>query len=272
MSCPFVATGRNSPATPGNGPPSRFIVKAVALRVYSSDTDASVNGHAPIDDDEQDDEFEGSEHDYSTLFDAPSYSEFIKTAPNSRARSYERRVQSMMKAGLVMSLNNHQWPDAATFLKHGPGFAKAAGNLAAEDARAAALVEMLTAPDSPYIMFAMVALPFIAQLVRNHQPDIKQAGATWRERRAERKQAKLSGAKPRATAPPITVHLFKREFKIPIRLRLKLPNLKNIFKAFLAPTQFPNEIAAEVFNDESVVKALHKMGIYPRQAPDETQD
>ena len=271
MSCPFVATGRNSPATPGNGPHARFIDKAEALRLYSSDTDASPNGSTPLIDDDEDDDFEGTEHDYSTLFDAQSYSEFIKTAPNSKARSYERRVQSMMKAGLVMSLNNHQWPDAATFLKHGPGFAKAAGNLAAEDARAAQIVEMLTAPDSPYIMFAMVALPFIAQLARNHQPDIRQAGATWKERRAERKQAKLAGAKPRVSAPPITVHLFRREFKIPIRFRLKLPNLKNIFKAFLAPTQYPDEITAEVFNDVSVIKALHKMGIYPRQAPDETQ-
>lgn len=242
------------------------------MKIFSSDTDASANGHAPpIDDNEQEDEFEGSEFDYSALFDAPSYSEFIKTAPNSKARSYERRVQSMMKAGMVMSLNNHQWPDAATFLKHGPGFAKAAGNLAAEDARAAQIVDMLTAPDSPYIMFAMVALPMIAQLTRNHQPDIRQAGATFRERRAERKQAKLSGAKPRAATPPITIHVFKREFKIPIRLRVKLPNFKNAFKAFLAPTQYPDEIAAEVFNDESVRKALHKMGIYPRQErPDES--
>jgi len=240
------------------------------VQIYSSDSDASTaNGHAPPSDDEEPDDFEGSEFDYSTLFDAPSYSEFIKTAPNSKARSYERRVQSMMKAGMVMSLNNHQWPDAATFLKHGPGFAKAAGNLAAEDARAAHMVDMLTAPDSPYIMFAMVAIPMIAQLSRNHQPDFKAAGATFRERRAERKQAKLSGSKPRATAKIVTVRVFKWEFKIPIRFRVKLPSFRNAFKAFLAPTQYPDEITSEVFNDPSVIKALHKMGIYPRQAPDE---
>jgi hypothetical protein len=243
------------------------------VKLYGSDTDASSNGHAPpIDDESDDDDFEGSQYDYSTLFNAPSYSEFIKTAPNSRARSYERRVQSMMKAGMVASLNARNWPDAATFLKHGPGFAKAAGNLAAEDTRAAHIVDMLTAPDSPYIMFAMVAIPMVAQLVRNHEPNIKTAGATWKERRTERKQAKLSGASPRMKAPPITVHIFKREFKIPIRFRVKLPSLKNAFKAFLAPTQYPDEIAAEVFNDESVIKALHKMGLFPREGePDEAQ-
>lgn len=232
------------------------------MKLYGSETD-SRNGSRPEDDEEE--ELLEEQYDYSTLFDAPSYSQFIKTAPNSKAQTYEKRVQSMMKAGMVGSLNAHNWADAATFLKHGPGFAKAAGNLAAEDARAAAIVEMLTAPDSPYVMFFMVAIPMVAQLVRNHQPDIQKAGSTWRERRAERKQAKLSGAKIRTSAPPITVRIFKREFKLPIRFRLKLPNLKNVFKAFLAPTQYPDEIAAEVFNDISVIKALHKMGIYPRE-------
>jgi hypothetical protein len=244
------------------------------LKIYGSDTDANANGSAPHPGEDDPEIPLDEEYDYSTLFNAPSYSQFIKTAPNSKAMTYERRVQSMMKAGMVASLNNHQWPDAATFLKHGPGFAKAAGNLAAEDPRAAAIVEMLTAPDSPYVMFFMVAIPMIAQLTRNHQPDIKAAGTTFREKRAERKQAKLSGgtgAKQRTSKPPITVHIFKREFKIPIRFRVRLPNFRNVFKAFLAPTQYPEELAAEVFNDESVVKALHKMGIYPRRedAPEE---
>jgi hypothetical protein len=240
------------------------------LKLYSEDTDASANGHAPpIDVEEPDeDEFDGSEHDYSKLFDAPSYSDFIKTAPNSTARSYERRVQSMMKAGMVASLNNQNWADAATFLKHGPGFAKAAGNLAAEDARARGILDMLTAPDSAYVMFFMVGIPLVAQLARNHQPDFDKAGETFRERRVERKRRKIAGEKPHTSTPPITIHIFKREVKLPIRLRIKLPNLKNSFKAFLAPTQHPNAIASEVFNDPAVVKSLHKMGIYPHEAPD----
>lgn len=232
------------------------------MRVYESDS--SVNGSATL---FEDDELE-EQYDFSTLFNAPSYSEFIKTAPNSKARSYERRVQSMMKAGMVMSLNAKQWPDAATFLKHGPGFAKAAGNLAAVDPKAAAVVDMLTAPDSPYIMFAMVALPFVSQLMRNHQGQITEAATTAKERRAQRKVEKRSGyVKDRK--PPITVHLGKRAITLPIRLRLRLPNVKKVFSAFLAPTQHPGEIAAEVFSDENVVKALHKMGLYPQEGPGE---
>jgi hypothetical protein len=238
---------------------------------------ADVNGSGPyIDDDEREDddsygedEEERELKDFSKLFDAPSYSEFIKTKPNSRAQTYEKRVASMMKAGLVMSLNNHQWPDAATFLKHGPGFAKAAGNLAAEDARAAAIVDMLTAPESPYVMFALVAMPFVGQLFRNHQQEAEKAATTWRERRADRKAAKREGVKPNRSSRVITVRLFRREIKIPIRFTVKLPSLKAIFAPFLAPTQYPDEITAEVFNDVSVLKALHKMGIYPRAESDE---
>jgi hypothetical protein len=229
--------------------------------VYSSETDQSVNGSAP------DAEDLDEQYDFSTLFDAPSYSEFIKTAPNSKARSYERRVQSMMKAGMIMSVNAHNWPDAATFLKHGPGFAKAAGNLAAVDAKAAAIVDMMTAPDSPYLMFAMVALPMISQLARNHQGQIAEVAQTRKQRRAERKQEKLAGIQ-KETAPPITVRLGKRRINVPIRLRIRLP-LKKIFSGFLAPTQDPREITAEVFSDEAVVKALHKMGLFPREARDE---
>lgn len=231
---------------------------------------STVNGSGPsIDDDEREDDELAPESDYSYLFDAPSYSEFIKLKPNSRAKTYERKTASMMKAGLVMSLNSHQYPDAATFLKHGPGFATAAGNLAAEDPRAAKIIDMLTAPDSPYVMFALAAMPLFSQLVRNHERDVKTAATTWREKRAERKQAKISGYKPTKQASPITVRLFKREFKLPIRLRFKLPSFKHMFGAFMTPTQYPDEITQEVFSDPSVVKALHKMGIYPRGESDE---
>lgn len=233
------------------------------MKVYSSDTDQNLNGSAPTDEDEQSQE----EYDYSQLFKAPNYADFIKLAPNSNARTYERKVASVMKAGLVMSLNNEQYPDAATFLKHGPGFATAAGNLAAVDAKAARLIDMITAPDSPYIMFYLAAAPLISQLARNHQPDIQQAGTTFRERRAQRKQERQAGIKQPQT-PPITVRLGKRRITIPIRLRIRIPKLRNIFGAFLSPTQHPGQITQEVFQDPAVIKALHKMGIYPQGGND----
>lgn len=245
------------------------------MKLYSSDADtASSNGHAPlIDDDEQAVTPEEEEaFDYSALFSAPNYADFIKTKPNSRAQGYERKVASIMKAGLVFSLNNQAFPDAATFLKHGPGFAKAAGNLAAEDARAAGIVDMLTAPDSPYVMFALIAFPFIGQIARNHQSDISAGATTWKQRRAERKQAKLAGLKPTVVKPPITVHIGKRAIKIPVRLRIKFPKAGSLFKAFLTPTQHPGQIAEEVFTDPAVIRALHKMGVYPQGGDDDNPE
>lgn len=232
------------------------------MKVYHSDTDdASPNGAGPAIDDppEQDSE----EYDYSQLFEAPNYADFIRTAPGAKANVYRKRVESLMKAGMIASLNANNYADAATFLKHGPGFATAAGNLAAVDARAERLVEMLTAPESPYVMFAMVAIPMVAQLARNHQDDVREAGASFRERRAQRKQERKQGVKREAST--ITVRLFKRQFKVPVRFKIKLPNFKNVFSAFLAPTEHPDRITAEVFQDPAVVKALHKLGVIPRQ-------
>lgn len=235
------------------------------VQLFSDDTAETLNGSGPhIDPGDppfSDEEDETQEYDYSTLFDAPSYSDFIKTPPNAKSRVYERKVQSMMKAGMVMSLNNQQWPDAATFLKHGPGFARAAGNLAAEDARAAQVIDMLTAPDSPYVMFGLVAFGMVAQLVRNHQPEIHEVANTWRQRREDRKNGK-DGA--RVQSPPLVLRIGKRSIKLPIRFRVRLPKFRAILAGFLAPTQRPDTIAQEVFSDPSVVRALHKMGLFPR--------
>lgn len=240
------------------------------MKVYSSQNaeDINLNGHAatadPEIDEEWDDEDEQERQDYSNLFDAPDYSSFIKTKPNSKAKSYEARVASLMKAGLIGSLNAQHYPDAATFLKHGPGFSKAAGNLAAENPQFAAMVEMLTAPESPVVMFALAAIPLFSQLWRNHQSEVSEATSSFKDRRAQRKAEKKAGVKQPATVKPLKFKLFKREWTIPIRVRIKLPNLKNVFKAFLAPTQHPSQITNEVLGDPRVQAELRKMGIYPQ--------
>lgn len=236
------------------------------MKVYASDTvGGSSNGSAPPVDPELEEDWEGEEGelDFSNLFDAPDYSSFIKTKPNTKAKSYEARVASLMKAGLIGSLNAQQFPDAATFLKHGPGFAKATGNLAAEDARIASIVDMITAPESPYVMFALVAIPLVSQLLRNHRSEINEAGATIKQKRAQRKAEKRAGIKQPSTVKPITFKLFRREITIPIRVRFKFPSFKNAFKAFLAPTQHPSQITNEVLGDPRVQAELRKMGLYP---------
>lgn len=237
------------------------------MKVYESETAGadgpSANGTGP---EAPEDDWAGEEEerDFSNLFDAPAYASFIKTKPNSKAKSYEARTASMMRALMLASLNNQQYPDAATFLKYGPGFSKAAGNLAAEDARVAGIIEMLTAPDSPYVMFALCAVPMISQLFRNHQAEVAEAAANVKKTRAEKKRARQAGVQP-PKQPPITVHIFRREVKLPIRVKFRMPKLQGALKAFMGTTQHPSHIAAEVFNDPAVVRAIHEMGLIPRQ-------
>lgn len=235
------------------------------MKVYASESvnDTNLNGTGPVSDDDENLEELEEELDFSNLFDAPDYSSFIKTKPNSKAKSYEARMASMMKAGLIGSLNAENFPDAATFLKHGPGFAKATGNLAAEDARIASIVDMLTAPESPYVMFALVAIPLVSQLLRNHKSELDEAGSSFRQKRAQRKAEKRAGIKQPSTIKPIKVKLFRREITVPIRVRFKFPSLRNAFKAFLAPTQHPAQITNEVLGDPRVQAELRRMGIYP---------
>jgi hypothetical protein len=248
-------------------------IRELPLKVYeSSVTDESPNGYHP-DEDIPDDDWEGEEGelDFSNLFDAPDYSSFIKTKPNTKAKSYEARVASLMKAGLVGSINAGNFPDAATFIKHGPGFAKATGNLAAEDARIASIVDMITAPESPYVMFALVAIPLISQLMRNHKSEIDEAGSTFRQKRAQRKAEKHAGIKQPSTVKPIKVKIFRREWTVPIKVRFKFPSLRNAFKAFLSPTQHPQVITNEVLGDPRVQAELRKMGLYPKSGSRETE-
>jgi hypothetical protein len=238
------------------------------LKLHSAEfvEDQPLNGHNPEPDepDEEEGEEEKEKIDWSDLFRAPNYSDFIRTKPNSNAQKYEARVASLMKAGLMASINAENYPDAATFLKHGPKFSKAAGNLAADNAQFAGLIDIITAPESSTVMFALAAIPLFAQLWRNHQSEVSEAASTFSERRKQRKTERKQGIKPPVTVnKPIRFKLFRRQITIPIRLRIKLPNPAKAFKAFLAPTEDPRRLAYEILGDPKVQNELRKMGIYP---------
>ena len=238
------------------------------MKLHSSEfvEDEHVNGTAPDPDVTEDEEEE--EYDFSDLFSAPNYADFIRTKPNSNAQKYEVRVASLMKAGLMASINAENYPDAATFLKHGPRFSKAAGNLAAESPQFAAMVDMLTAPESPVVMFALAAIPLFGQLWRNHQSEVEQAASTFRQRRAQAKAERKAGVKQPTTVKPLKVKLFKREWTVPIKVRVKFPNPMRFFKAFLAPTVDPRRLTYEVLGDPKVQAELRKMGIHPVSSQD----
>jgi hypothetical protein len=204
------------------------------------------------------------------LFGAPDFATFIKTSQTKQGKTYEAKVASMMKAGMIGSINNEQFADAAAFIKHGPGFSRAAGQLADISERTRALIDMLATPSNPYALFVMTAMPLLSQLLRNHEPDIQTAKTNWRARRMQRKNAKRQGLtikSPRMKS--FTIKLGK--LRIPINIHVPSVKLNMIFSGFKASTSPPGILVNEVFSDPAVIRALQRMGVYPSAPEEETQ-
>lgn len=200
---------------------------------------------------------DGASYSYGALFDAPDFSSLIKGRRSAHAREYETKVKSGLKSVTIAALRSGDLADAATILHHGPGFAAASGDLCAANDKAKAMVDMITAPDNPYVSFAFIAVPFIAQLMRNHEKTLEQipdARKAARARRKERKQAE-------DTRKVATLHipLMRREIKI--RVGMRVNPLRGFGKGFRASTRQPSELIMQVFSDEKLIAALEKQGI-----------
>lgn len=202
--------------------------------------------------------------DWQIITGAADLAFLIKPRKSKRADEYTAKTASFLKAGFMGSMNTGHGADAAAILKHGAQFARATGTLADSSERARHYLDIMTAPDSPWLGFAMTALPLISQLMRNHEATISQipesAKRGWKESRAARKMAKETGIKtPSGPRVNVKIPFIKKE--IGLRLRVKFP-IKTIFRAFASQTDHPDKLAAEVFSDPTVQKALADMQIY----------
>jgi len=199
-------------------------------------------------------------YDYDALIDAPDYSTLVKGTRSRTAREYELKVKSILKAGAMGSLRHGNLPDAATFFRHGPALSAAAGDMADVSDQTRRAIDMLTAPDNPYVMFAVAALPMIAQLWRNHQPQIEQLQATRRQMRKYRKEHPEEFQRPEDKRKNVELTLpFGR--KVSFRVGLKRNPLKGLRFAIHTQTRDPGELVTMVFSDEKLVAALRKQGI-----------
>ena len=195
------------------------------------------------------------------ILDAPDYSTFVKITRTTRSREYERKINSVLKTGFFVALQNGQLPDAATILDKGPSFSLAAGNLADHDERAARIVDMLTAPDNPYVVFAITAIGLVGQLARNHEDVLQNVPQAVRQSRRERKARKAAGTD---NGHRVQIHLpFGRTVSLALRFRFR--SLRNVTKLFRLQTQDPIAIVTRVFSDEKLRKALEKQGIVIRE-------
>lgn len=204
------------------------------------------------------------EVNYSELFGAPDFSSWIKRPRGKVAQEYELKIRSMMKAGVIGSLNNQMFPDAAAFLKYGSGISRAGGELAQADSRARGIIDTITTPTNPYVLFGMACIPLVAQIFRNHKPEVTEVKKSWRQKRVDAKARKEAGLPPveRKTKPRFTIKLGK------MHIPVYTPKLPKISIAFTAQTQDPRRLAYEVFSDRRVIKALEDMGITLRAKED----
>jgi hypothetical protein len=178
--------------------------------------------------------------------------EFIKRPKTAIARDYEKKTQSALNAVMRFCAQNPATvPDAAAIIAYGDDFSAAMGEVAEVNAGTRKMIDLILAPESPYLALAIAGIPLITQIFRNHEASLSSLPYRFRQSKTERKANKVER---KASRPRISFKLFKREIKVTIPFRVKLGFL-------VSQTVEPNALANAVFSNEQVVKALKKRGI-----------
>lgn len=198
----------------------------------------------------------------NVILTAPDFSTFVKSSRTANAKAYERKVQSALKTGFYGALKSGQLPDAATILYYGPNLAQSAGDLADKDERIARGIDMLTAPDNPYVALGLAALAIIGQFARNHEDTLSAIPQAMKEGKRERK-ARRAAEKENPSGRHLELKLpFGRTARIGLRFRLRA--FRKLGLAFKLRSHDPAQLVTEVFSDEKLLKALAKEGIVIR--------
>lgn len=216
--------------------------------------------HDPgTDDDEPEYTANGSAEytDFRLILNAPDFATFIKRTKNARVREYEKRTASALKALALSAMQANDFPDAAAVLWYGPAIATATGHVADTSPRARAMLDVITAPNSPWVALAASLIPLVAQVARNHEPALEELPSKLsmsRKARTARKQARAQAAEE--TPPRFTIKIGKR--RIPIRFQV---NPWRMFTAGVkAQTVDPVVVTSRVFTDEALLAELRRLG------------
>lgn len=215
----------------------------------------SVNGESP---------HEEETYDWRAIWEAPDYAQLISARQSRKAKEYTSKANSVAKALALASINAGDFPDAAAILHHGPPFTHAVGQWADSNDRVAQAVDIITSPSSPVLMFTVTGIALVAQIFRNHEPQLREIPNARKRAKAE-KLARKNTAK--LDPPRFTVKAFGRQWPIRFRSRFQVSKL---FSGFRAQTQEPAQLTMRVFSDEKLVNALEKQGYkLVRNAPAE---
>jgi hypothetical protein len=180
-------------------------------------------------------------------YDEPEPTFVQSTTRGPVAKKYEKKIKTVLNT-IFRQTVSHQAavPDAAAILMYGPQFSEKWGDLAAHDARVRRAIDMvLEGAENPYLAAMMATMPLLLQVYRNHEETLSPKGAVEaiRKSRADAKQRE-----PKRLRIPFT----KRYLEF--RFRLRVPAVQNM-------TNDPQQLAAYVFNNEDIIRAMRKAGI-----------
>jgi hypothetical protein len=201
---------------------------------------------------------DGGEHtDFRLILEAPDFATFIKRAKNARVREYEKRTASALKALALGAMQANNFPDAASVLWYGPAIATATGHIADTSDRARGILDIVTAPNSPWVALAASLMPLVAQLARNHEPALEELPkrfAMGKKARAARKEARTKAAEQ--TPPRFTIKIGR--WQRPIRFQISPWRI--FTRGIKAQTVDPIVVTSRVFTDEALLAELRRMG------------
>lgn len=149
---------------------------------------------------------------------------------SNKAKHYESKVHGIFALGVKLTIGHPRTiADSAALLMHGPNIAEKAGDLAAVDARAAAIIDAITdQTENPRTALLVATIPLALQVVRNHEPQLVK----------ERKGIPIGRGR-------------RIKFRIPFRLGNRMKNL----------TRDPQQLTTHVLTNPQVKEALERQGI-----------
>jgi hypothetical protein len=176
--------------------------------------------------------------------------EFIKRPKTAIAREYERKARAILNFGMKATIDKPKYvADAATIIAYGDKLASAAGEVSEDSEWVRKAIDMITSPDLPALAFALVAIPFASQIIRNHTQERQFAvsldSSSRKEKRAARKAA-------RQAKPSIKLKLWKWQIRVPMKIDLSFLTSQSVE---------PKALCEGVFSNPDIVKALKKRGI-----------
>lgn len=161
--------------------------------------------------------------------------EFVEQKKETpRAKRYRLKVKHGLNFLMAnLAGNPSTVADAAAIIEHGPGVAKAVGELADYDEKVRKAIDFVTdgGIDNPYILTVFALIPLVFQVIRNHEHQI-----------------------PEQVQVGFRIPFTKRRVKLPIRFRLRLM----IVHRTTAP---PITLTEHIFGNQAIREALEKRDI-----------